>query len=259
MEARLIIALDDKCQIYKTLKTSELQELDIYMIKNFENSDVIRNSNEYKDIINQFLEDHKNYRSKSQRQNNGYIRVVYTNEEGLFQPLKAYYKKDKAKLNRRQVVSDIKRNCKDNITLVKQMRKDANINKLMSGFTKRELDNAIRYKLTSRYDTAINEWIKNLSLNKDGYFYTRVLDRYIEKYLEQQRKEFEENCVIKASIGTICVPMPSQVKEEQEITRIPITKAEYYQNAKDDPEELYSLYSLDEINLIESIQKKKER
>lgn len=263
MEAKLIITLDDNFKIYQTLETMELQELDAYMIQHFENSNEIRIGEKYKKIIQTFLDMNQVYRNACSKKNNGFIRVVYTDNDGMFQPLKAYYKKDKHKLNRRQVVADIKKRIREDESLLKSVRNDKTLKGWMSPYCKREIDSALRWNLPKRYREAINTWVGNLAKGKNGYFCTRVLDRYTEKYCEQHQKETQAKKNIPIAIGTIRNVDPFLLTEDMKLHSMSKEKVEYYENAQKDPEELFSLYSLEEIdrmkNVIEPISSQKQK
>lgn len=259
MEAKLIITLDDNCRIFKTLKTAELQELDTYMIQNFENSEEIRHDPEYKEAIRGFLEEYQAYRNTCSRKNNGYIKVVYTDHDGFFKPLKAYYKKDRAKLNRRQVLADIKRRCREDVALLKKVRRDKTFEKWMVPYYRKEIDSGLQRNIPTRYKEAINAWVVGLSQSKNGYFYTRLLDRYTEKYVEEHQSTLEKEIHVKTKSGTIKNIDPFYLDEDVTLSKVDRNKKDYYSIARDDPDELFSLYGLEEIALMEAKQIKKGR
>ena len=244
MEARLVIALDEQCQLHRTLKTMELKDLDSYMVKNFENSTDVRNYPEFQSKIEQFLTENQNYRNQCARQNNGYIRLVYTDETGQFRYLKSYYKKDKNKLNTKQVKANLKRQITQDTQLLKKVMKDYKSN--MTYYCQNQINYGLRLKYPTYYTYAIGRWIEAMSTGNDGYFRIRQLNRYVEKYHEEQERK---NKGMKISSGTIRNVNPDTFKEdldlvkEDNITRC-IKQAE-------DPDELFATFDLDELNSID--------
>lgn len=221
----------------------DLKDLDTYMVKRFENSQDIRNSSEFRDTITQFLQENKNYRNKCSRENNGYIRVVYTNKEGYICPIKAYYKQDKAKLNVRSVKANIKKQCCTNKYLLKFIRQK--YGSIMSEFHRYYINMIMKDMFSDSYKKyIINDWVEALSNRKsDGYLQIRNLNRDIEKYLEV-------NPMLTTNKGTI-----SNIKNDSFDEEIILKKEEphEFQIIKQamDPDELFSTFDLDELTHME--------
>ena len=246
MEARLIIALDEDSKISKTLLTMDLKMLDEYMVNNFEDSTMVREYPLFKDTIKEFLEANQNYTNKCSRKNNGYIRVVYTDDKGREIPIKSYYKKDKSKLNLRNLKASIKRKCTGDLQLLKEIyfahRHQMSENqRIYIGSRVKGRD----ISKTKVFDSVSN-FIEYYAGMNDGYFFVRQLNREVEKY--EEAKEKRER-VYKTSVGKV-----TNVEEElfeQDIVLNKEPNVVRCVKSIEDPDVLFSIFDIDELDQME--------
>lgn len=241
MEVRLIIALDDQCQIYKTLIQGELQEIDTYMVSHYESSDEVRNDPKLKPIIDSFLQEHQHYRDACSRKNNGYIRVVYTDEKGQICPLKAYYKKDKNKLSMRHVKAKIKRDGTEDVNLLRSICKK--YHSTLSKYAIHEIEYGLRFHFPSCYKAVFSNWVESISKQEDGYFQIRQLNRYIEKYQDVKKKLPSTIHTNSGQIDEI-----SQELLTQDVS-LSMQEPDFVRcvKAAEDPDELFAIVDLDDL------------
>ncbi len=240
MEARLIIALDDDCKIYKTLKVMDLQALDTYMSSHFENSDEVRTDPEFQPMIEEFLNAHKNYISRCSRQNHGYIRVVYTNEQGQLERIKAYYKKDRPKTVLRTTKAYIKRQSIKHLDLLRSIRNDFAYQ--MSPYSINEINYGLRYHYSTCYKNGIASWIEDVANQKNGYLEIRKLCRYVDKYLKSKGL-VDETLTLKAGK----VRKVDLKTLEEPLALVPDYPSLQCIKAVADPDELFAVLDLDDL------------
>ena len=262
MEASLVIAVDERALKHRTLKTMELRDLDIYMVQHFENSTAVREDPKFKPLIEQFLVETSSYRACCSKMNNGAIRVIYTDDAGQIQTLRAYYQKDKSKLDTRHLVAQLKQDCYSSLELLNQLVSRPPLP--MAPYYLREIRNGLSFSHPSWTANAIQRWVKDLCdvqedpithkkrMSSKGYFQIRQLSRYVEKFQADQERRYVRSVSKEELEATedqlVFFGSPKDIKPIVEVQdeSDDYRPVDYFEQV-DDPEELFNLYPLEQI------------
>lgn len=187
MERYLSLVLDEMGQISLTLEKMEARELDAYIIKNFNSSAEIRQK--YSKEINLYLEQHKDFIAKVERDNNkkyaGSIVITELEDNLSIKKKKVLYKKDmivfKEITKNKKFVSALQN--RDYINYHAALKNNTRYDRIFNDYFGIE----IRFKCVSddKFNRIMGSWrndIKNLNRYYD--LIRTVLKEYKNRYKE---------------------------------------------------------------------------
>lgn len=180
MQRYLSIVLNESCTTSKTLISKENYELDKYIIKNFYNSEQVREY--FKKEINSFIENNSHLITSIERNTGkkyrGQIVILQSREDGTLKRIKVLYKDD---------IKNIKNNYISNQEFMKQF-----IYNYKKYFSEYIIDKT-KYTLSdSTYKRLMTEWQKQAEDSESIYEIYRDILKFSEtkkNILKSQQKE----------------------------------------------------------------------
>ena len=188
MERYLVIALDENCNIYKTLMKAESNELDKFTSK-FEDTYDIRKH--FEKQIEEFFNDNadtiKNMEEKNNRKETGDIVVNEVNEYGMPERKRVIYKKSIIVF--KEIIK--KRSFMQVMARYDHYGKAKNNFSIFSGFENYIIMNDFTYK-QGTFLANVSKWKTRIKKSENYYNIIRVfLKKYNEKYNELGLKSMD--------------------------------------------------------------------
>lgn len=188
MERYLVIALDENCNIYKTLMKAESNELDKFTSK-FEDTYDIRKH--FEKQIQEFFNDNadtiKKMEEKNNRKETGDIVVNEVNENGMPERKRVIYKKSIIVF--KEIIK--KRSFMQKMAVYDKLRKTQNKFSIFSEFEKYIIMNEYTYGQSS-FLTNVSKWKTRIKKSENYYDIIRVfLKKYNQKYNELGLKSMD--------------------------------------------------------------------
>lgn len=186
MERYLSIVLNESCTLSKTLIAKEKYELDKYIIKNFDNSEKVREY--FKKEIDMFMANNSNLITSIEhntgKKYRGQIVILQVCENGTLKRIKVLYKTD---------IKNIKNNYISNQDFMKQFIR------YYKKYFSEYIINKTKYTLSdSAYKRLIAEWQRQIESSENIYEIYRDIIKFAETKnnhfkLQQNKIIIEEN------------------------------------------------------------------